>query len=195
MRINWIALLVLALGAPAFGAEELARIEGQITDAGGVGVPGANISVKGRALPKGAGAVTDVEGHYVLSKLPPGTYILNVTHVGYKAVERRKLRLEPGQHLGLDIELESTIIFLEQNVVSASRTQEKVLDAPASVAVMEGREIRVRSALNVAENVKELPGVDHVQTGLNQSSTVVRGFNNVFSGALLTLTDNRIAGV
>jgi iron complex outermembrane receptor protein len=32
-------------------------------------------------------------------------------------------------------------------------------------------------------------------TGLNQSSVVVRGLNNIFSGALLVLTDNRIARV
>ena len=43
--------------------------------------------------------------------------------------------------------------------------------------------------------MKALPGVDLVQTGLQQSSVVSRGFNNVFSGSLLVLADNRYARV
>ena len=34
-----------------------------------------------------------------------------------------------------------------------------------------------------------MPGVDVAQVGINQSNTVTRGFNNVFSGSLLVLTD------
>jgi len=47
----------------------------------------------------------------------------------------------------------------------------------------------------VVEHVKDLPGVDFAQYGLVQNSVVVRGFNNIFSGALLSLTDNRLARV
>ena len=37
--------------------------------------------------------------------------------------------------------------------------------------------------------------MDIIRTGLNQSNVVVRGFNNAFSGALLSMVDNRIARV
>ena len=40
-----------------------------------------------------------------------------------------------------------------------------------------------------------LPGVDRAQTGLAQGTVVARGFNNVFSGTLLTIIDNRYARV
>ncbi|MCK5489336.1 MAG: TonB-dependent receptor, partial [Gemmatimonadetes bacterium] len=43
------------------------------------------------------------------------------------------------------------------------------------------------------EHVRDQAAVDYMQTGLQGSYVVVRGFNNVFSGATLTLTDNRIA--
>ena len=43
--------------------------------------------------------------------------------------------------------------------------------------------------------MKSVRGVDVVNTGLNSSNVVVRGFNNVFSGSLLSLVDNRIARV
>ena len=63
------------------------------------------------------------------------------------------------------------------------------------MAVIEAEDIRNRPALSVAEHIRDLPAVDFSQTGLAQSNVVVRGFNNIFSGALLTLTDNRIARV
>ncbi len=80
-------------------------------------------------------------------------------------------------------------------MVSASRRQEKILDAPASVSVVEGSEIRNNPALSVADHVKNLPAADIAKRGLANANVVVRGFNNVFSGTLLTLTDNRIARV
>ena len=73
--------------------------------------------------------------------------------------------------------------------------QEKILDAPASVSVVEGSEIRNNPALSVADHVKNLPAVDIAKRGLANANVVVRGFNNVFFGTLLTLTDNRIARV
>ena len=80
-------------------------------------------------------------------------------------------------------------------VVSASRRKEKILDAPASVTVVESEEAKSHLGLTVSEYIAGTPAVDNVQTGLAQGHTVVRGFNNVFSGALLTLVDNRITRV
>ena len=71
----------------------------------------------------------------------------------------------------------------------------EALDAPASVSVVEGREIRNNPALSVSDHVKNLPAVDIAKRGLANANVVVRGFNDVFSGTLLTLTDNRIARV
>ena len=89
----------------------------------------------------------------------------------------------------------SEIIELEQVSVTASRRREKVLEAPASVAVVSASRIKDRVASTVAEHLKSVRAVDVAQTGLGASHAVVRGFNNVFSGSLLTLVDNRIARI
>ncbi|MDA0710422.1 MAG: TonB-dependent receptor [bacterium] len=78
-------------------------------------------------------------------------------------------------------------------VVSASRKEEKILQAPASVMVVDGKSIGDQRHLTVADLVRTLPGVDYVQTGLTQTNVVARGFNNVASGALLSFVDNRIS--
>ncbi len=43
--------------------------------------------------------------------------------------------------------------------------------------------------------MKEKAAIDVVTTGLQSNHVVVRGFNNIFSGATLSMTDNRIARV
>ncbi len=89
----------------------------------------------------------------------------------------------------------SKIIELEQVSVTASRRREKVLEAPASVAVVGASQIRDRVTSTVSEHLKSVRAVDVATTGLGASHAVVRGFNNVFSGSLLSLVDNRIARV
>ena len=89
----------------------------------------------------------------------------------------------------------SEIIELEQVSVTASRRREKVLEAPASVAVVGSSQIKDRVTSTISEHVKSVRAVDIAKTGLGASHVVVRGFNNVFSGSLLSLVDNRIARI
>ncbi|MEK7729579.1 MAG: TonB-dependent receptor, partial [candidate division KSB1 bacterium] len=79
--------------------------------------------------------------------------------------------------------------------VTASRRAESAFHASAEVAFVEADQIATRPALTPTEHLKALPAVDFVSSGLNQSNVVLRGFNNVFSGALLFLADYRPAGV
>ncbi|MFQ5821632.1 MAG: TonB-dependent receptor domain-containing protein, partial [Candidatus Heimdallarchaeota archaeon] len=77
----------------------------------------------------------------------------------------------------------------------ASRRPEKLLEAPASITVLDAQEIEARPTLTVVEHLKALPAVDMIQPGLNQSRVVVRGFNTNFTGSLLSVVDNRIARI
>ena len=92
-------------------------------------------------------------------------------------------------------EQSSEIIELKQVSVTASRRREKVLEAPASVAVVGSTQIKDRVTSTVSEHVQSVRAVDTAKTGLGASHVVVRGFNNVFSGSLLSLVDNRIARI
>jgi len=80
-------------------------------------------------------------------------------------------------------------------VVTASRAPEKVVDAPASVSVVPPEVVAARPALTSTDHIRAQPGIDISSGGLLQANVVARGFNNIFSGALMTLTDNRFASV
>jgi outer membrane receptor for ferrienterochelin and colicins len=86
-------------------------------------------------------------------------------------------------------------VQLDPIVVSASKRPEKALNAPARVEVVGERSVDERPAVSMTEHLRNVPGVDIATTGVQSSNVVARGFNNIFSGSLHFLTDNRIAGV
>jgi len=187
---TWLAAAAVA------GAADL---EGSITDADGLALPGANITVTSSwaavpGLDRVFVAVSGASGNYVVPGLAAGSYDVRITHIGFRTSTSTGVRVD-ASGATLNIALERVLLDLEMSVVSASRTQEKALDAPASISVIDADDIATRAVLSVSGLVRDQPGVDFAQTGLVQSNIVTRGFNNIFSGALLTLTDNRIANV
>ena len=195
IRIGSLAsavLLVLALGAiPAVSATLTGLVIDQ-TD--GQPLLGATINARptNPAL-EVTGTATGIDGSYELD-LPPGAYTVSISFVGYTTASFT-VRNDSPASVSRETALMPKAIDLNTISVTTSRRSEKVNDAPASVSVVEAEAIAERTALTVTDHVKGLPGVDMARTGLNQTNMVTRGFNNIFSGALLVLTDNRMARV
>ena len=189
-----LPFLWLILASVAVRAQPDGHIEGTVTEETGAPLFGANITVTSSTGEYRTGTAAVAEGRFRIA-VPEDSYRVEITFIGYKSELLENVQVRAGETTRIDAVLAEQVIYLEQSVVSASRRQEKVLDAPASVAILEGSEIRDVPALSVGDHIKDLPGVDFAKTGVARSNAVVRGFNNVFSGTLLTLTDNRIARV
>ncbi|KPK81480.1 MAG: hypothetical protein AMS25_06180 [Gemmatimonas sp. SM23_52] len=140
-------------------------------------------------------ATTADDGSFRLTRIPQGSYALLISTLGYEAqrIDRIGVGDEPVA-LGT-IELVSRAFRLNPVVVTASRQQEKALESPASVYTVAAEEVEQRPTTSAVDHVRGLPGVDVATTGIHQNNVVARGFNNVFSGALFVLTDNRWASV
>jgi iron complex outermembrane receptor protein len=80
-------------------------------------------------------------------------------------------------------------------VISASRRPEKLLDAPASVSVVDGDAVARRPMLTPSDHLRGLPAVDIGTKGITQSNVAVRGFNDIISGNLRLLTDYRFTQI
>ena len=141
------------------------------------------------------GTAADEEGRFELADLVPGKYTVEFSFVGYTTEERKITVTADSDVPGVTIMLIPRAIDLNTISVTASRRPEKLNDAPAAVSLVESDEIEERTVLTLTEHMKGLAAVDVATTGLNQSNVVTRGFNNIFSGSLLVLTDNRIARV
>ena len=142
-----------------------------------------------------AEGVSDASGMLEIADLSADVYTITASAPGYADKMMANVELVADGTTSVEIALSSEIIELDQVSVTASRRREKVLEAPASVALVSASQIRDRVAPSVTEHLKSVRAVDVVNTGLGSSQVVVRGFNNVFSGSLLSLVDNRIARV
>jgi len=172
-------------------AAQQGTITGRITDAEtGDPLGGASVEALGEGGPQGS----NDEGRFSLA-VSPGTHSVVVKLIGYETLRIDGVSVAAGGTEEVEIALRSQALVLNPVVVTASRRQEKALDAPASIATVSGDEVRRIAAVTVADHVTTLPGVDRAQTGLAQGTVVARGFNNVFSGALLTIIDNRYARI
>ena len=139
--------------------------------------------------------ISDANGTLAITNLTAGAYTLTASSVGYADKVITDVTLIADETKSITIALSSKVIQLEQVSVTASRRREKVLETPASVALVGDSEIKDRVTPSVTEHLKSVRAVDVMTAGLSTSYVVVRGFNNVFSGSLLSLVDNRIASV
>lgn len=186
----------LTLSASARALAQQGSITGRVIDAElAEALPGVLVELLepgGRVI---RSLTTEADGQFRFTAIAPARYSLVFSTIGYETrrLDGVNVRAEP-LALG-DVTLVSRAFRLNPVVVTASRREEKALDAPASVYTVETREIEERPATTTVDYVRGIPGVDVVSNGLAQHNTVARGFNNIFSGALYVLTDNRWASV
>lgn len=140
-----------------------------------------------------AGARSDAQGRFRLDRLPYGGYSLAVSRLGYQPATVEVEAATP--ELLVSVSLQPLPVALDPVVTTASRREEKALDAPASISVVGRSAIQERPSVTAVDHVTGLPGVDVSTSGISQHNVVVRGFSNAGSGALLTLADYRYAAV
>jgi iron complex outermembrane receptor protein len=192
-----VAALALVFGVQGLALAQQGTVTGRAIDAeSGSPVSGVTVEVTtgvaGSAL---ATTNTDADGQFRLTGVASGRYSLVFTTLGYETKRVDGVSVSTGAVSVGTVELTSIVFRLNPVVVTASRTQEKALDSPSSVYTVTSEEIQERTATTAVEHMRSLPGADVVTTGLSQHNVVARGFNNVFSGALFVLTDNRWASV
>jgi len=163
-------------------------ISGNVQDDKKQSLPGATVMVKGTNI----GVTTDDAGNYSI-KVPKDAKTLVVSYIGF---DPKEIAINPNQgNYVVNINMASADIGLNQVVVSASKKKEKLLDAPASISVIGQEKLERNITTTPVEQLKTTPGVDVMRTGLVSSNVVVRGFNNIFSGSVLNVVDNRIGSV
>ena len=188
------SLLLLITALPASAQE--GGLSGTVTDGqSGVGLTTVQVEVHLVDGTQVKGGFTGASGAYRITGIPAGTYLVSFTLPGWAIVEESDISISSGQTTNLSVTMVERSFSLNPITVTTSRRVEKALDAPAAIEVVTREDIAERPAVTPIDHVKEKAGVDFMPTGLQSSYTVVRGFNNVFSGAALTMTDFRIARV
>ena len=144
---------------------------------------GVNIFVEGDQM---KGTVTDFDGKYEM-KVNEGDQVV-FRYVGY---EDQKLAATGSQTFDLIMGEQET--ELNTVVISASRSKEKILDAPASIVSVEAAAIKNKAGVGITDHLKNVSGVQVQRTGVQGGQPSVRGFSGYFTSDVMSLTDNRVA--
>ena len=78
---------------------------------------GANVMVVGTTL----GAATDLDGNYYVLQVPPGTYSIRFTMIGYQSLVINDVRVKVDLTTTINGALVESVVGLEEVVVQAER--------------------------------------------------------------------------
>ena len=106
------------------------------------------------------GAATSRDGYFVLSDIPPGKYVINVTMIGY-SIFKEDIEINDSTSIRLDIRLKEEVIEASEVVVTAERQKfERAIES--SQISLDLREINSAPAFiepDVFRTLQMLPGV------------------------------------
>ncbi|WP_373075703.1 carboxypeptidase-like regulatory domain-containing protein, partial [Zeaxanthinibacter enoshimensis] len=171
-----VPLLLLSLGVYAQTV-----IRGTVTDNNGDPIPGANVVIIGKA----EGTVTDFDGNFVLETQEQPPFRIRVTSIGYGEFISDVTSADET----LNLTLSESSTQLDEIVLSASRSPERVFESPVSVERFGLKEIRNTSSASFYDGLENLKGVDLNKNSLTFQSINTRGFATFANTRFLQLVD------
>ncbi|MBN2011862.1 TonB-dependent receptor [candidate division KSB1 bacterium] len=172
-----IAFLTFVLTASLFSATT-GKIKGVVKDAStGTTLPAANLFLLGTNI----GTITDLDGRYVITNIPPGAYTLVTNYIGYKKVEV-PVRIRVNEELEQNIELDHETISGEEVIITAqaegqlAAINQQLQSTQIANIVSEAR-IQELPDFNAAATLSRLPGVSTTQSSGEDNKVVIRGLS------------------
>jgi len=113
-----LMVVFLLLHATAYSQTTQATLEGMVTDEDGVGLPGAEVSVKNLETGYTLSSITRNDGSLILSGIPPGVYEIKVSLSGFAVQVRTGTTFAVGGNLKIDFILKAATMEEEVTVVA-----------------------------------------------------------------------------
>lgn len=180
MKYRFVVRLVLSIVIfPIYllfgqAANNNGSLSGKITDIKtGLPLPGVNVVVVQTLL----GASSDLDGNFVVKKLPAGNYQVKATMMGYQA-QTIQVNIRPGEQATINFQLQETVIETPTLVVTASKKAQSFQDVPNSVSLISLKEIERRNKTYLDEVLEYTPGVYMMRGDVN-----IRGSSGFSLGA------------
>jgi outer membrane receptor protein involved in Fe transport len=157
-------------------------ISGSVKDDKGEPISGANIKVLGDA----SGTVSDANGSFSFktSKKPP--FSVEVSSIGYSS---QKVNVTSNNQT-ISAVLRSEETKLDEIVISASRTPERILESPVTIERMGLQDIKRTTSATYYEGLENLKEVHFNTSSMSFKSINTRGFSTIANTRFMQLVDN-----
>lgn len=155
-------------------------VNGKVSDNNGLPLPGANIIVVGTST----GTITDFEGNYTLitDEAPP--FNIRITYTGF---QEQTIAITTNNQT-VDIQMAEGS-ELDEVVISASRTPERIFESPVTVERFGLKEIKNTASADFYGGLENLKGVDINTNSLTFKSINTRGFATFANTRFVQLVD------
>jgi len=146
---------------------------------------GANVFLVGT----GFGSSTNLEGEYLITKVPEGSYTLRVSFIGYKAKDI-PVRVQDAQVLRVDVRLAPDVlqgkpVIVTVQAVGQAAAINRQITANTIVNVVSEERIQELPDANAAEALGRLPGVSIRRSGGEANKIVLRGLSDKYSAVMI----------
>jgi len=155
-------------------------VKGTVNDDNGVPLAGANIIVVGTSN----GVVTDFDGNFTLSVSENPPFTIQVSSVGFQTLSQEIIKNNETLVIVLN---EGS--FLDEVVISASRTPERIFESPVTVERFGIKDIKTSASADFYDGLENLKGVDVNTNSLTFKSVNTRGFATFANNRFMQLVD------
>ncbi len=152
-------ILFLSFSTSVNAQEVKGSVRGQVTDAQGSGVAGADVVITEPSTAYSRTFISGSDGEYNFPDLPLGTFTIRATHPGFKTTEETSIRVNAADSLVFNIRLEVGAVS-EQVTVEASAIQVETTNGELS-GLINGQQVTQLplNGRNFMQLVLSVPGV------------------------------------
>lgn len=154
---SFFCFLLVCFLSYNLNAQENSSINGYISDLKTKEtLIGASASLKGTKY----GAYTNKSGYFSIKNVPPGSYEIVVSYIGYEKI-KDKISLVKGKNVRKDFALKMSSIDSKEVTVFADREEEKrqISISKVNIPVSQLKEIRIGGESDIFRSLQMLPGI------------------------------------
>lgn len=180
-----LALAVFLLSTTLASAQ--ATLTGSVADQTGGVLPGSTVSLAGEGERRIE--TTDATGTFTFRNVAPGDYDIVAELSGF-ATAKVRVSVSAG-NVDVPRMVLATATINDTVVVSATKTDVRLIDAPATMSVIGANVLEAAPAQNYGDLLRSVPGINAIQTSARDVNLTSRAATSTLSNTELVLLDGR----
>ncbi|MEN0002986.1 MAG: TonB-dependent receptor [Bacteroidota bacterium] len=173
----------LLLGGALIGFSQTGIVQGTVVDGNdGLGLPGANVYLKNKIT---VGTTTDIDGSFILSGIPVGEQVFEVSFLSY-ATQEITVNVPANGSANLEVSMKPESfsgpeIVVTGQLLGQAKAINQQLSSETLVNIVSADRIQELPDVNAAEAIARLPGVAINRSGGEGQKVVIRGMEPKFA--------------
>jgi outer membrane receptor for ferrienterochelin and colicin len=187
--ISSLGLVLLITLVASAQVPTTGRLTGTVTDQQGGVIPKAAILAKNVQTGAEFRAIANGIGVWEMPSVPTGKYTISATAPGFRTTPIKEITVDMAAAVTVDATLQ--VGLADTVLVTASKHEEEVINAPATVSVISEQMIQALPSQNLADLLRAVPGMNVARTSAREFNVTSRSASGVMPSAQLALLDGR----